>query len=63
MKTLTIILIIWLLISVRNVHVASKKNAVAFNPFYASVFDFMGIVLGTAVIVVLIVQVFVNYAP
>ena len=63
MITLSIILAIWGIISIYRLHRIAKKNNSLFNPYEGRLMDTFGFYLGTAVIVVWIIALCINYLP
>lgn len=63
MITLTILLIIWSIISFYRINNICKKQNIQFNPFKGSLFDYLGILIGTIISSSFLIWAIINYLP
>ena len=58
-----IIIIIWGIYSYISLYNICKKDKKSFNPFLGNVFQFMGVIISTALTVALILHSIIKYLP
>jgi hypothetical protein len=63
MITLTIIVLIWCVLSYYRIHQKSKYNNREFNPFDGTFLDYGGVVVGTPMLLLLFLYFITKYLP
>jgi len=61
MLTLTILMMIWFVISIIRIKKACK--GIEFNPFEGTMIDFMGFILGTVITILVIITICLVFLP
>lgn len=56
MKIVFILILIWSILSIIKVNKDCTKRNIAFNPFESAVWAYLGVVLGTTIVIIVIVS-------
>jgi hypothetical protein len=63
MLTLTLLIIVWGIISAFRVNRSCKKQGIAFDPLEAPVLDYLGLCISTLYVVAATVHICIKYLP
>ncbi len=63
MITLSILSLIWAIVSYYRINKTCKELDIDFDPFMGTFFDYLGLIVGTLVLVLFILAVIVIYLP
>jgi hypothetical protein len=63
MITLSILIILWGIISTYKIHRICKNNDESFNPYEGGIFYYLGFIIGLAVLVVWTIYLSITFLP